>query len=48
MLDVELSVALVMPDRMLAEDLAGLDDRALLGLVGTLPIASGRRYARCS
>jgi RNA polymerase sigma-B factor len=32
---------------MVTEDLASLDDRALLGLVGTLPVASVRRAAAC-
>jgi len=52
MLDVELSVALVVPEPLLAEpllaeNLAALDDRALLGLVATLPIASVGRAAAC-
>jgi RNA polymerase sigma-70 factor (sigma-B/F/G subfamily) len=33
--------------RPLAEELAGLDDRALLAIVGTLPLASARRAAAC-
>jgi RNA polymerase sigma-B factor len=36
-----------LPDRMVTENLASLDDRALLGLVGTLPVASVRRAAAC-
>jgi RNA polymerase sigma-B factor len=35
------------PGRILNEDLAGLDDRALLGIVGSLPRGSGRRAAAC-
>jgi RNA polymerase sigma-B factor len=34
-------------DRMLKQDLAGLDDRALLGIVRLLPRASERRAAAC-
>jgi len=46
-LDVDLSIALVIPDQLVAEDLTGLDDLALLGIVGTLPLASIRRAAAC-
>jgi len=35
------------PGRMLKKDLAGLDDRALLGIVRLLPQASERRAAAC-
>ena len=35
------------PDRAVREDLAGLDDRALLSLVQSLPLASARRAAAC-
>jgi RNA polymerase sigma-B factor len=37
----------VRPDRMLAEDLAGLDDRELLDIVTALPRASEQRAAAC-
>jgi RNA polymerase sigma-B factor len=49
MLDVELSIRdpAVISDRMLADDLAGLDDRALLDIVTSLPRASERRAAAC-
>ena len=39
--------SLASPDRMLKRDLAGLDDRALLGIVRLLPRASERRAAAC-
>jgi len=39
--------SLAPPDRMLKKDLAGLDDRALLGIVRSLPQASERRAAAC-
>ena len=39
--------SLASPSRMLNEDLAGLDDRALLCIVGSLPRASERRAAAC-
>ena len=35
------------PDRMLKKELAGLDDRALLGIVRLLPQASERWAAAC-
>ncbi len=35
------------PDRALDEDLAGLDERALLGIVGSLPPGGERRAAAC-
>jgi RNA polymerase sigma-B factor len=35
------------PDRMLKKELAGLDDRALLGIVRLLPQTSERRAAAC-
>ena len=35
------------PDRMLKKDLAGLDDRALLGIVRLSPPGSERRAAAC-
>ena len=35
------------PDRMLKKELAGLDDRALLGIFRLLPRASERRAAAC-
>src|ERR1700722_1597921 len=35
------------PGRSLDEDLAGLDDRALLGIAGSLPPGSERRAAAC-
>src|SRR6202453_3664266 len=47
MLDVELSVAFVVPDQMIAEDLTSLDDGALLGIIEALPLASVRRAAAC-
>jgi hypothetical protein len=34
-------------DRILKKELAGLDDRALLGIVRLLPQASERRVAAC-
>ena len=37
--------SVVPPGRMLKKDLAGLDDRALLGIVRLLPQASERREA---
>jgi hypothetical protein len=39
--------ALAPPHRMLNEDLTGLDDRMLLGIVRLLPRASERRRANC-
>ncbi len=39
--------SLAPPDRMLKEDLAGLDDRALLDIVRLSPRASQRRAAAC-
>jgi RNA polymerase sigma-B factor len=47
MLDVELSIAVVVPDLLLAEDLAALEDRTLLSIVRSLPVASVRRAAAC-
>ena len=38
---------LAQPDRMLKKELAGLDDRALLGIVRLLPQASERWAAAC-
>ena len=35
------------PDRTLKQELAGLDDRALLGIVRLLPQASERRAVAC-
>jgi RNA polymerase sigma-B factor len=35
------------PGRSLDEDLAGLDDRALLGIAGSLPLGGERRAAAC-
>jgi RNA polymerase sigma-B factor len=39
--------SLAPPDRMRKQDLAGLDDRALLGIIRLLPRASERRAAAC-
>ena len=45
-IDLEQGFA-ALPGRMLTEDLAGLDERALLGIVGSLPRGSERRAAAC-
>jgi RNA polymerase sigma-B factor len=49
MLDVELSLRdlAVIPHRMPADDLAGLDERALLGIITSLPRVSERRAVAC-
>jgi RNA polymerase sigma-B factor len=47
MLDMEPSISVVMLDLISAEDLAGLEDRVLLDIVGSLPRASLRRAAAC-
>jgi RNA polymerase sigma-B factor len=39
--------SLAMPGRFADDDLAGLDDQALLGITGSLPPASERRAAAC-
>jgi RNA polymerase sigma-B factor len=42
-----LTVPVALPDGMRAEDLAGLDDRVLLGIVTSLPRTSERRAVAC-